>query len=266
MFDHRPSVYDLLQGRGVRQLTQVHVSSPEEAAACADAAIDIVGTDVGPDLVEIARAAPQSFIQCGIPRHGATTPAEAIGLAFEAIDQGASAIYTSASLGVVKALADEGVPVVGHIGLVPNRSTWTNYRAIGKSLDEAKELYVNMKALEDAGAFAVEIEVVPAHIATELTKRTSLLTMSMGSGAGCHTQYLFSDDILGENTGHVPRHARQYRDFATIRKMMHEEAVAAFVEYRDDVASGSFPAEENMVSLSEEVRVGFDAFLEGHNQ
>jgi 3-methyl-2-oxobutanoate hydroxymethyltransferase len=258
---HRPTVYDLLQMRGVRQLTQVHVMSAEEASACAEAGIDIVGTDVGPNLSSIAAAAGGCFVQCGIPHGSISSPAEAIRTAFDALDQGASAIYTSASIGVVAALAAEGVPVVGHIGLVPNRATWTNFRAIGKTLDEATQLYRDLKKLEKAGAFAVEIEVVPAHIAAELTRRTTMLTMSMGSGSGCNTQYLFSDDILGENTGHVPRHAKIYRDFAAKRRELHAEAVGAFSEFRADVADGTFPAEQHLVPLDPEVREALDSFL-----
>ncbi len=261
MSESRPSVYDLLQLRGVRQLTQVHVMSAAEAAACAEAGIDIVGTDVGPTLAPIAVAAPDCFIQCGIPHGSVSSPAEYIRTAFDAMAEGASAIYSSASLDMIAAMAAEGVPVVGHIGLVPNRATWTNFRAIGKTLEEATRLYADLKALESAGAFAVEIEVVPEHIATELTRRTSLLTMSMGSGTGCNTQYLFSDDILGENTGHIPRHAKVYRDFAAERRRLHTEAVAAFREYIDDVRSGRFPEEHHLVPLDDDVRDGFDRFL-----
>ncbi len=257
----RPTVYDLLRTRGTRQLTQVHVMSAAEARACAEGGIDIVGTDVGPDLESIAAAAGGCFVQCGIPHGSISSPAEAIRTAFDALGQGAGAIYTSASLDVVAALAAEGVPVVGHIGLVPNRSTWTNYRAIGKTFEEATQLYRDLRELERAGAFAVEIEVVPSHVATELTKRTTLLTMSMGSGPGCNTQYLFSDDILGENTGHVPRHAKVYRDFAATRRQMHAEAVDAFREYSSDVAAGLFPTEEHLVPLDPEEQEAFDRFL-----
>jgi 3-methyl-2-oxobutanoate hydroxymethyltransferase len=257
--NERPSVYDLQQLRGVRQLTQVHVMSVEEAAACSEASIDIVGTDVGPTLRSIVSAAPTSFIQCGIP-HG-SSPSEALRTALDTLDAGAGAIYTSAGLGIVEALAAEGVPVVGHIGLIPDRATWTNFRAIGKTLDEARGLYDAMKALENAGAFAVEIEVVPPHVATELTRRTRLVTMSMGSGSGCNTQYLFSDDILGENTGHVPRHAKVYDNFAERRHQLHVARVAAFRAYRDDVAQGHFPTDGVLVPLADEVRADFDAYL-----
>jgi len=249
MFDHRPTVYDVQQLRGVRQLTQVHVNSVEEAAACGEAGIDIVGTDVDADVAAIAAAAPHTFIQCGLAPVAAASATDAIRTAFGALDLGASAIYSSASLGVVEAMAAEGIPVVGHIGLVPYRATWTNYRAIGKTAGEAKQLFVELKALEDVGAFGVEIEVVPAPLATELTKRTSLVTMSMGSGSGCNTQYLFSDDILGENTGDMPRHAKRYRDFAALRRQMHDEAIAAFREYIADVDSGAFPADDHIVPI-----------------
>lgn len=88
-----------------------------------------------------------------------------------------------------------------------------------------------------------------------------MLTMSMGSGPGCNTQYLFSDDILGENTGHVPRHAKIYRDFAAKRRELRAEAVGAFSEFRADVADGTFPAEQHLVPLDPKVREAFDRFI-----
>jgi 3-methyl-2-oxobutanoate hydroxymethyltransferase len=121
MIDGRPTVYDLLQTRGVRQLTHVHVMSAAEAG------VDIVSTDVSPLLTPIALAAPNSFVQCGLPHGSIATPAEAIRAAFDALDSGASSIYTSAGTEIVRAMAAEGIPVVGHIGLVPNRATWTNF-------------------------------------------------------------------------------------------------------------------------------------------
>ena len=86
--------------------------------------------------------------------------------------------------------------MVGHLGMVPRHVTWTGYRAIGKTVEEAKSLYVKMKELENAGAYAAEIEVVPEKLATFLSSKTSMILMSLGSGPNCDTQFLFSDDIL----------------------------------------------------------------------
>jgi 3-methyl-2-oxobutanoate hydroxymethyltransferase len=104
---------------------------------------------------------------------------------------------------------------------------------------------------EAAGAFAVEMEVVAANLATEITCRTSMLTISLGSGGDCDAQYLFSADLLGENRGHIPRHAKTYRNFAAERDRLHQERVAAYREYMADVASGAFPEARHIVTIDE---------------
>ena len=106
---------------------------------------------------------------------------------------------------------------------------------------------------EAAGAFAVEMEVVAANLATEITRRTSMLTISLGSGGGCDAQYLFSADLLGENRGHIPRHAKTYRNFAAERDRLQRERVAAYKEYIDDVATGAFPEAGHTVLVDDEV-------------
>ena len=104
---------------------------------------------------------------------------------------------------------------------------------------------------EAAGAFAVEMEVVAANLATEITNRTSMLTISLGSGGGCDAQYLFSADLLGENTGHVPRHAKTYRNFAAERDRLQAERVSAYKEYITDVTTGAFPETKHVVRIDE---------------
>lgn len=84
----------------------------------------------------------------------------------------------------------------------------------------------------------------------------------MGSGAGCDVQYLFSVDILGETEGHVPRHARVYRDFLAEYARLQQERVAAFSEFRNDVASGAFPAVVELVSISDDEWRKFQDALE----
>ena len=95
-------------------------------------------------------------------------------------------------------MARERIPVVGHLGMVPRHVTWTGYRAIGRTVEEARQLYRRMKELENAGAYAAELEVVPHNLARFLSSQTKMILMSLGSGTGCDTQFLFSDDILGD--------------------------------------------------------------------
>jgi 3-methyl-2-oxobutanoate hydroxymethyltransferase len=150
-------------------------------------------------------------------------------------------------------MARERIPVVGHLGMVPRHMTWTNYRAIGKTADEAKQLYLQMKDLENAGAYAAELECVPHQLASFLTTRTSMLMMSLGSGSGCDTQFLFSDDILGDYDERLPRHAKAYRNFAEEYRRLQQERLAAFGEYIADVKEGRFPEAGHLVEMDEEV-------------
>jgi 3-methyl-2-oxobutanoate hydroxymethyltransferase len=146
-------------------------------------------------------------------------------------------------------MARERIPVVGHLGLVPRHVTWTGYRAVGRTVDEARELYRRMKELESAGAYAAELEVVPHNLARVLSRNTSLILMSLGSGDGCDTQFLFSDDILGDYDERLPRHAKAYRNFLAEHRRLQAERVAAFAEYVADVQSGRFPERQNLVEM-----------------
>ena len=253
----RYTVYDLQQLKGKRCLTHIHVKSPDEARAAEEAGIDLMSCSFdSPDaqarLPLLVAAAPHSFLSCATP-HGLASPEEAIRIAFRALELGASSVYCSASPSIVEAMAREGIPVVGHLGLVPRHATWTGYRAIGKTLDEAKQLYAQMKRLENAGAYAAELEVVPHPLASFLCSQTSMLLMSLGSGSGCDTQFLFSDDILGDYDERLPRHAKAYRNFLEEHRRLQRERVEAFREYAADVREGRFPDRSHLVAMDGEV-------------
>jgi len=260
------TVYDLRQLKGKRCLTHVHVKSPEEAAAGAAAGVDLMSCSFdSPDaqarLPKIVESAPDSFISAATP-HGMATSEEAVRVAFEALEIGASSVYCSSSPRIIEGMANEGIPVVGHLGMVPRHVTWTNYRAIGKTLDEAKELYRQMKKLEDAGAYAAELEVVPHQLASYLCSQTSMILMSLGSGSGCDTQFLFSDDILGDYDERLPRHAKAYRDFRAEHERLQKERIAAFGEYVTDVETGRFPESSNLIEMKDEVMEAFIGSLD----
>jgi 3-methyl-2-oxobutanoate hydroxymethyltransferase len=249
------SVYDLRQLKGKRCLIHVHVKSPEEAAAAEAAGIDLLSCSFDSPASQarlplLVAAAPKSFISGATP-HGLASAEEAIRVGFHALELGASSVYCSASPRIIEAMAREGIPVVGHLGMVPRHATWTNFRAIGKTPAEARRLYDQMKALENAGAYAAELELVPHQLASYLCKKTSMILMSLGSGNGCDTQFLFSDDILGDYDERIPRHAKAYRNFLKEYKRLQDERIAAFKEYAKDVKSGRFPTPENLVSMEE---------------
>ncbi len=247
------TVYDLQQLKGKRVLTHIHVKSPEEAAAAEQAGVDLMSCSFdSPEsqarLPKLVAAAPNSFLSGATP-HGLVSTEEAIRVGFRALELGASSVYCSASPFIIEAMAREGIPVVGHLGLVPRHVTWTGYRAIGKTAAEARELYRRMKTLESAGAYAAELEVVPHNLARFLSSRTKMLLMSLGSGSGCDTQFLFSDDILGDYDERLPRHAKAYRNFAAEHRRLQAERVAAFQEYIADVREGRFPERGHLVEM-----------------
>ena len=247
------TVHDLRQLKGKRVLTHIHVKSPEEAAAAEQAGVDLMSCSFdSPEaqarLPLLVAAAPTSFLSGATP-HGLASPEEAIRVAFRALELGASSVYCSASPFIIEAMAREGIPVVGHLGLVPRHVTWTGYRAIGKTVAEAKELHRRMKELENAGAYAAELEVVPHNLARFLASQTRILLMSLGSGSGCDTQFLFSDDILGDYDERPPRHAKAYRNFAAEHRRLQAERLAAFREYIADVNEGRFPERSHLVEM-----------------
>jgi len=250
------TVRDLQLLKGERVLTHVHVKSPEEAAAAEEAGIDLMSCSFdSPEsqarLPALVAAAPNSFLSAATP-HGLASPEEAIRVGFRALELGASSVYCSASPFIIEAMARERLPVVGHLGMVPRHVTWTGYRAIGKTPAEAAELYRRMKELESAGAYAAELECVPHPLASLLCARTSMLLMSLGSGPGCDTQFLFSDDILGDYDERLPRHAKAYRNFLEEHRRLQRERVAAFGEFAEDVRGGRFPGPEHLVGMDAE--------------
>ena len=261
----RPTVADLRAWKGKRQLTMLRIFTLDEAAAAQEAGIDLVS--VPPELVlnpEYRRVAPTLFSMSGLDHREAGTRDDYLRLCGKLLLAGADAMYSSAGIDTVRYLASEHIPVVGHVGLVPSRATWTGgFRAVGKTADQALALYQECRAYEAAGAIAVEIEVVPEEVATEISRRMqSLLLWSMGSGAGCDAQYLFAMDILGEHRGKMPRHSKIYRDFAAEYDRLQRERVAAFTEFREDVLNGGFPEDRYILHMDRQELTKFREGLE----
>jgi 3-methyl-2-oxobutanoate hydroxymethyltransferase len=257
----KPTVADLRALKGKAQLTMLRFFTLDEAAAAEAAGIDICS--VPPELVTHPRyreVAPTLFSMTGKTHLDYGAADDYLRYAGEMLQKGADALYCSSSLKTVEHLAREFIPIVGHVGLVPARMTWTGgFKAVGKTAESAAALYRECKAYQDAGAFAVEIEVVPPEVATAISQRLDLLLWSMGAGPGCDAQYLFAEDILGENRGHIPRHAKVYRNFAAELDRLQQERIAAFREFRDDVGSGAFPEDRHLVRMDP---VEYEKFLD----
>lgn len=260
MKHRRPTVADLLSMKGQRQLTMLRVVTLEEAEAAEKAGIDLVS--VPPALLgpEFREAAPSVFAFPGLEYGDFITAEDYLRAAFKAMRAGGDAVYCAAGLSTVRRLREEGIPVCGHVGLIPSKATWTGgFRAVGKTAASALDVWQQVKALEEAGAFAAEIEVVPGEVAAAISRRTSLLMLSMGAGAGCDAQYLFAEDVLGQNRGHCPRHAKVYRNFAAEFDRLQQERISAFREYAEDVRSGAYPGTAHMVGIATEE---LEAFLD----
>lgn len=247
------TVKDLFALKGTRQMTEVYVRNAKEAAACDAAGIDMIITSERSDTQAIRAAAPNTFLTIGQVYGDYTSAPEAVGSAFRALRNGADAVYSGSSLAFVKAIADEGIPVVGHVGFVPYKSTWYGgFKAVGKTAAEALKVFELTLAYQEAGAIAVEMEIVPEKIAAEISRRVNLIVIGMGSGSGCDAQYLFSTDILGDNEGHVPRHAKVYRDFKREYARLQQESIAAFREFKTDVDSGIYPAANHKIGIQDD--------------
>ena len=257
------TVKDLRDCKGKGVLVETLPFSPEEAIAAEVAGIDTMKVRFDPTQPELAAsirvAAPNTFMAFSVPLLAAASETEAVRLGYQAMSIGADAIMCQWSPKFVAAAADAGIPIQGHAGLVPRKSTWTGgLRAVGKTLDEAIWVYNEIKALEKAGAYAVEVEVIPEQLLVEISKRTSLLTSSIGGGSGGDIQFLFAEDILGNNPPPYPRHSKQYRNIFKMKQAMQAERISGFKEFINDVQQGKFPEKQHIIEAPKGL---IDSFL-----
>lgn len=257
----RPTVADIRALKGQRTLTMLYVETLDEAAAAAEAGIDMLSIIDPLWTPEMRTAAGDCFVQVGLLYGQLVTQEDYMRAAHRAMQIGGDCVYCASSLGTIKALADDGIPVVSHVGLIPSKATWTGgFKAVGKTAGSALDVWHHVKQLEEVGAFGAELEVVPDRVAAEISRRTPLIMLGMGAGSGADAQYLFTEDVLGCTRGHKPRHAKTYRDFADEYARLQRERVAAFGEFRADVASGAYPAPEHLVPIDD---AEFEGFLAG---
>lgn len=147
----------------------------------------------------------------------------------------------------IKAIVDAGIPVCAHIGLTPQSiNAFGGFKVQGKSEAAAKKLLEDAKAVEEAGAFAVVIEGVPAKIATLITEQLHIPTIGIGAGKDCDGQVLVYQDMLGMFSDFTPKFVKRY---ANIGEVMKE----AFQNYIKEVQDGVFPAEENTYKVDDSV-------------
>ena len=257
------TVYDYLRCKGKRQLSVLFVHNAEEARAAEEAGIDMICTSHDApqygvfnsfeELKRIREAAPNCFMQSG----GAVNVAseyEAMKLAHKYMNIGADVVYGGTwSYKWIRALRDENIPINSHVGLVPGKATWIGgFRAIGKTADEAAGVLQHTLELQDAGVIGVELEVVPPRVATIITQKVKIMTLSMGSGSGCDGQYLFANDVLGYTSGHMPRHARVYKNFKNEYERLQSERIDAFKSFHDDTINKKFDDPKITVGIEDQ--------------
>ncbi len=223
-----------------RRFAQVTAGTEEESIAAETAGIEMAVCLAGA-VADVRRGSSRLFVTAAIDFGGAVTLDDLLATAFRALQEGADAVITARRLDAVRLLAAEGVPVMGHLGFVPKRSSqYGGVRAVGNSAAEASDLWRQFQELEAAGAFAVECELIPAAVMTEIHRRTGMATISLGSGPDADVIFLFSNDVCGESP-RTPRHARAYGNVAALQRQIAVERVRALTAFRADVLSGSFP-------------------------
>lgn len=153
---------------------------------------------------------------------------------------------------LVKRLVGEEIPVMAHIGLTPQSvHKLGGYRVQGKTAEDAEKLIEDAKMLEDAGAFAIVLELVPREIADIISKELKISTVGIGAGAGCDVQVLVLHDLVGLTFGRLPRFVRQY---ANIREVMTE----AVQNWMEDAKNGNYPSDKESYGLPAEARTAMD--------
>ncbi len=147
----------------------------------------------------------------------------------------------------VNKIVDCGIPVMGHIGFTPQSiHQLGGFKVQGKTSEAAVKIVKDAQALEEAGAFAIVLETVPAPLATLITQKVSIPTIGIGAGIGCDGQVQVINDILGSFTDFVPKHAKQYTKLIDIMSN-------AIAQYYHEVKAGSFPTDKQSFSMDESI-------------
>ena len=147
----------------------------------------------------------------------------------------------------IRAITEASIPVVAHIGLTPQSvNAFGGFKVQGKDAENAERLIEEAKAVQEAGAFAVVMECVPAKLAEYITSQVSIITIGIGAGAGCDGQVLVYQDMLGMFPDYKPKFVKKFADVGSIMTQ-------AFSDYIKEVKDGTFPAEEHTFGISDDV-------------
>lgn len=147
----------------------------------------------------------------------------------------------------IRAMVQAGIPVCAHIGLTPQHiHAFGGFKVQGKSEEAAQGILADALAVQEAGAFAVVLEAVPAKLAALITEKLDIPTIGIGAGNACDGQVLVYQDMLGMFSDFTPKFVKR---FANVGEVMKE----AFTAYKQEVAAGSFPAKEHTYAIDDEI-------------
>jgi len=201
----------------------------------------------------VRRGAPESFIIGDMPfgaNHTGIRDAVKNGIRFLK-EAGCDAVKLEGGLemcGVVRALADAGVPVMAHIGLTPQTASQLGgFKLQGKGLDDARRLLAEAKGMEEAGAFGLLIECIPDKLAQVITESITIPTIGIGAGVHCDGQVLVINDLLGMFDKFTPKFVKKYANLSPIIK----ESVQ---QYNNEVKAGTYPDAEHSFSSDVDYR------------
>lgn len=243
------TIKDLFQLKGKKKLTQINVKNTLEAKIAVEANIDLLITSYKV-VKEIRNVAKNKFITAAIPFTEFKTNDEILSASLNALEEGADAIYTARSPHVVEYLSNESIPVMAHLGLVPRKSIISGgLRAFGKTHDEALILLKNFKNMENAGAFSVEAEVIAEKTLEFISQNCKLITISLGSGNYADVNYLFMEDICGENRN-LPRHAFSFAKIYKLQDKIYNEKLKAVKKYRKIAKTNKFAPQDKIAQIN----------------
>jgi 3-methyl-2-oxobutanoate hydroxymethyltransferase len=194
----------------------------------------------------VVRGTKRALVVADMPFLSYSTPEDTVANAGRFLREGgAQAVKVEGgvrSARMIEALVRAGIPVIGHIGLTPQAiNAIGKVRVQGKSRDQARQVMADALAVQEAGAFAIVLELLPAQLAAVITERLHIPTIGIGAGAGCSGQIQVITDALGFGDW-MPRHARRYAD-------LRGTILAAIGQYRADVEAGTFPGEAETVLM-----------------
>jgi 3-methyl-2-oxobutanoate hydroxymethyltransferase len=268
----RKSIFDLLERKGKQPISMLTAYDYHTACTIDEAGIDmiLVGDSLGnvmlgyentlavtvDDMIHhgkaVVRGAKQAFVVIDMPFMSYQASIEDAVRNAGRIMKETNCQAVKLEGGVeyadrIKAIVDAGIPVVAHIGLTPQSfNALGGYKVQGKSLQQAKKLLADAKAVEEAGAFAITLECVPADLAKLITERSQAITIGIGACSDCDGQVLVYQDMLGYTDGFTPKFVKKYAD-------LHSVMFEAFRQYKHDVENREFPAKEQTYAISDEV-------------